>query len=100
MLVKDEVFERLKNGESSEQIRSDYRSSSQFAEGVRMYLVWLGKRTEEERAGFAAAKEERVREEQERDRVRLDVGRSGKKQRLCDLKMNNSAGMLRGRVKN
>ena len=40
MLVKDEVFERLKNGESSEQIRSDYRSSSQFAEGVRMYLVW------------------------------------------------------------
>ena len=74
MLVKDEAFERLKNGESLGQLRTEYRSSSQVAEGGRMYLVWLEQRTEEERAGFAVAREERRKEEAERERVRLEVG--------------------------
>ena len=58
MQIRDEVFERFKNGEVLAQFRNEYRSSSQVVEGCRMYLDWLEQETEEKRAIFLYLKEE------------------------------------------
>ena len=58
MQIRDEVFERLKNGEVLAQFRNEYRSSSQVVEGGRMYLDWLEQETEEKRAISLYLKEE------------------------------------------
>lgn len=74
MNIKEEVVKRLQDGESVRQVTGSYRSRSEVVEGVRIYLGWLERRTEDTRARLDAAEKKRVLEEAEVKRLRLEKG--------------------------
>ena len=56
MRIKDEVFERLKNGEDPGKIRDDYRSRSQVSEGFRRYADFMEEKVGKLRTALVEAK--------------------------------------------
>ena len=49
MKIWEEILHRLRNGEPSEVVRRDYRSDSQIAKALRVYVDELSKEAEQGR---------------------------------------------------
>jgi hypothetical protein len=58
--IADEVLERLRNGEPADEIRPDYRSSSEVCKGFQMYLTEVPERIEKARSDLAKIERELV----------------------------------------
>jgi uncharacterized protein (DUF433 family) len=49
MKIYEEILERLRNRESLDEVRRDYRSASQFAQALRIYSDELTEQVENKR---------------------------------------------------
>jgi hypothetical protein len=78
MLVRDEVFERLKKGEQLSKLRGEYRSSSQINEAAQAYLKWLEERIEEKRTEFAIIEENGAKQKDMFERLKDEAIKLGK----------------------
>ena len=72
MKAWEEILQRLRNRELPEEVRRDYRSASQFAKALRMYVDELPRETEEKREVRRQEEEKLEESKAELKRIRAE----------------------------